>query len=222
MICIPIKGSNVDEMIRSMRLAEKKADITELWIDSLGIEDIKKIFKIKKKPVMIVNKGENEKGTFKGSEKQRMERIIKAIQLGADYFDIAVEKEKTWMKKIIKNKGQAKMILSYHNFESMPEKEKLDSLIKKMQNLKPDILKIAVTPKNQKEEASLIHIMKKLHKTKKKAIIIGMGKYGLKTRIQGLKYNAINFVALNMRKRSALGQLTIKQVQKHLLSSHGT
>ena len=91
-ICLPLRAADVVSasrtgLSRRVRAAASQINLVEVWLDSCDSDDISEVIgKIRglvggKKPVIAVCKAPIEKGAFRGREKERIERLIKAAAL---------------------------------------------------------------------------------------------------------------------------------------------
>ena len=84
-----------------------------------------------------------------------------------------------------KTLGDKKLILSYHNFESIPDMEFLKEKLKLMSAYSPDVYKIACMPKSGDDIHTLYTLQEYFAKEYKDKdfIFIAMGELGKETRI---------------------------------------
>lgn len=86
-------------------------------------------------------------------------------------------------------------------------------IIKAMSRNRPKIFKIATFCRSKKDALRLLDILQTLKKEGKKCIVLGMGKFGIITRIFGSLWgNEMIFAPLTIIEQSAPGQLTKSQL----------
>jgi 3-dehydroquinate dehydratase type I len=216
MICIPIKDEQTNKILLKMELAAPKADVLEIWIDQIKDLNLFKIIQSKPLPLIIVNKPIREKGDFTGSEENRVELLMQAIDLGADYIDIGIDTSTKLIKKLVQhNKKRAKIIISYHNFRSTPDEEELSKIIDKSYRLKADIVKIATKANTYEDNIKIFNILKKYKSKKKKVIGLCMGDRGKMSRVVApLIGSHLTFAPLEIEQSTAPGQLTVTQLER--------
>ena len=172
--------------IDQAKLAEKNgANIIEVRIDLLGYQDNKKIAdfirnikKNSKLPIIATNRTKIEGGEFKGSEKERISILTSVLKL-VDAVDIELScDEKNLVIDEAKRLGLA-VILSYHNFDETPKKEKILKIIEKMYECGGDIAKLAVMPKTKKDVLLLSEVGLEVSSS---PVLIAMGDLGRNTR----------------------------------------
>jgi 3-dehydroquinate dehydratase type I len=219
-LCIPIQARSLLELKLKANKAAKYSDLIEVWIDHLppNIEP-KTLVDVVNKPLIIVNRPKRGKGLWQGTEKNRVERLKKFIIPGVQYIDIEIDTNPKLIKDLIKHthskKKSPEIIISYHNFSSTPSEKALWDKVQKSFKLGADIVKIATFAKTLHDNIRLFNLLEKAKKQNKKLIVVGMGKNGKISRIQGeMLGSKITFVALNGSTKSAPGQLTYEKYKK--------
>ena len=141
------------------------------------------------------------------SESAALKQLHEAVKHGADYIDCDIQRSEDFIHKIIEltETYNIKTIGSYHNFDTTPSEEILESIVKAILNKGFDIVKIATSCNTQKD----ISILESLLKKYPSIIIMGMGQYGKASRIklveQGCEYT---YVSPFENSKTATGQLT--------------
>lgn len=213
-ICIPIKLKSTQEILDFMQKNENEADLFEIWLDQVEDLDLEKIMQTKTKPVLCVCKGEKEKGSFKGNELEKADLLKKAMKLGAEYIDADYQTEDILLQALMKNKGDTKVILSYHNFEITPDLKELLVIIQKMLAYKPDIVKIATMANSYKDSLVIINLAQSLSTAKIPHITIAMSEYGKMSRaITPLLGGEMMFAPLSNQEESATGQIDVDKLK---------
>ncbi len=207
--CLPIKAKTLKEIEKK---ASSKADIIEIWLDQLeeiDFEGLKALRKKLKKPFLYVCKGKREKGKFKGTEKERIDILIKA---NGDYTDVDIKTNKDLIGKL-KQKAK-KLIISYHNFEKTPQD--LGKIYKKMHAFKPDIIKFSTKINKSRDIGELFKLIIKAEQDDQAIITLGMGEKGKITRILAPKLgNYLYYAPIKKEEATAPGQLTYKELQEY-------
>ena len=201
-ICIPIMAKNYAEAIRIAREAKRSgADILELRIDSLAnpsAEILRRIIKAMPLPVIATNR------KITGvSEKKRISLLIGAIDAGADYVDVEIESK--YAKMIIRNKKDAKAIVSYHNFQKTPTN--LEEIYRKIKKLNPDIVKIVTFANSIKDNFKILQFLK----NKRNCIAFCMGELGVLSRVLCCQHGSFLTFA-SVGKKSAEGQISLNDM----------
>jgi len=209
-ICVPIQAKTQKQAKIELEKAAKVADMAEIWLDHIKDLDIADLLKNKPIPVICVCKKPNEKGHFKGADKQLIDILVKAAESGADYVDIPFNLIKN-LKFKTKN---LKVILSYHNFTKTPSTPTLLKKALEMHKKSADIVKISVMAKSLNDTIRIITLAKILQSKKIPHILIAMGKKGILSRILTPTLGGtIMFAPLKKSKTSAPGQLTVGELR---------
>ncbi len=194
-----------------MRKASLIADLLEIRVDHVTDPDLEKILSARTKPVIITIMPEYENGSFKGTEEERVSLLKQAVYLGADYVDVNLGCAE--LKNLIKNRGSAKIIVSYHNFEETPDD--LDIIYNKIKSTGADIIKIATSANKLSDNLKILRLVKKRDQD---MIGICMGQTGEISRILAPLYGSyLTFASLQKGRESAPGQIpaeTLKNIYR--------
>lgn len=110
----------------------------------------------------------------------------------------------------------AKVIVSYHDYKSMPSVTEINNLVKFMRSMGADICKIAGTVSNKAEAVNMIKASAYLTQgDQNPVIIIAMGEMGLMTRVAGGKYGSCISFGYG-RTPTAPGQVDVETLAKLL------
>lgn len=203
MICASIVSETTDKAIEDMQKAAGYADLLEIRVDHIASPDLKKILSARKKPVIITIMPQHENGKFKGTEKERIALLKKAVALGADYIDVNMDCPE--LNALIKYRGAAstRIIVSYHNFNETPAG--LEGIYNKIKSAGADIIKIATFANKLSDNLKIIDLVKK---SDRDIIAVCMGPRGEISRILAPLYGSyLTFASLEKGKESAPGQI---------------
>ena len=191
----------------------KKADLIELRLDyarDLNRAKLKKLIEKCNKPVIATNRKRAEGGFFRGSEEERVAILKAAIESGADYVDIEYSSESS-AKTLIKNKKNAEIIVSCHNFKETPDN--LKDIYDKIKKLNPGMIKIAAQANSVVDNFKIFDLIKAANKEKRKIAAFCIGPYGQFSRILSVILGSqITYASVEEGKESATGQLTLNEL----------
>ena len=214
-ICIPVTGNTINKFLSNLAVAQKMSNFVELRIDlinNISQKDLELIKNKIKKKAILTCRTQKEGGSFKKSEKERIDIIEQALKLGFDYVDIELS---AITSVNLKNKAKkTKIICSYHDFKKTPSYKKLEEIANIIQkNKNCDVGKIVTMVKTQTDIQKLLRLL--LNKDEKvNMIVLGMGKIGKITRILSpILGGYLTFASIG-KKQSAPGQLDIKELEK--------
>ncbi|XVF28430.1 hypothetical protein REPUB_Repub15cG0028700 [Reevesia pubescens] len=216
LICAPIMADSIDKMVIDMAKAKSTtADLVEIRLDHLKSfnpsQDLKFLIKECPLPTLFTYRPIWEGGQYDGDEKERLDVLRLAMELGADYIDVELKVAHDFIKSINGKKPEKiKVIVSSHNYQSTPSVEELGNLVARIQSTGADIVKIATTALEITDVARIFQIT--VHS---QVPIIGlvMGERGLISRILCAKFGGyLTFGTLEAKVISAPGQPTIEDL----------
>ena len=137
----------------------EQADMIELRLDLLStshpLETLKALRQATAKPIIATARHKNEGGRFQASEAERRDLLIKAADY-ADYVDVELLAE---IRDAVISNITKPAIVSYHDFEAMPDDIELVGIYSRMKHAGAAIAKIAVTPQEKKDNLRILHIL---------------------------------------------------------------
>ena len=148
----------------------------------------------------------------KYTERERTVLLAAAIRAGATYVDIEYEAEPDYRQTLIDlaKDHHCKVIISYHNFESTPDVNTLNQIIRHATVMGADCVKLAVTACS---EADCARIMS-LYGQHNHLIAFAMGEAGKITRVAAPFLGAdFTFASVDEAHLTAPGQLTASQME---------
>ena len=210
-IAIPIFQAKKEDVIKVAEdCIEKGADVLEFRIDALdnpNFDDIKEIIEEINFPIIATNRISSEGGSFKGSEEERIDILLKCAPL-VDYVDIELQSDDRYIKQI--HDTGVTTIVSYHDFHKTPEINEIMYIVEKEQKL-GDIAKVAFMPNDLDDTLKILAILSHCETR----IAISMSDLGSYTRVMASKFDSpITFAA--GRDVTAPGQIDIETMKSLL------
>lgn len=86
-ICVSLAGTDAAAIADQAGLVGDRADVVEVRLDSMQQPDVTGCCDLLGKPLLFTNRPTWEGGAFAGSEEQRIEPLLEAIQQGVAYVD---------------------------------------------------------------------------------------------------------------------------------------
>lgn len=235
--CIPIQAASMKEWEERVRAAQGRADLIEVWLDSIRDVRLAEIFFLKDEinlPFLVVNKTPAEGGKFMGTPEARVEFLEEALKRGAEYVDVALDTDPKLIKKLVRAKearakgartkgtgskrGGAKeraakaaatLILSYHNFKETPPLDELKRLVEDARRKGADMVKVSTFVADVSDNVVLLDLLRWAHSEKISLIVVGMGDKGTITRvIAPLLGSPLYYAPVSDESHTAPGQLT--------------
>lgn len=191
-IAIPIFQAKKEDVIKVAEdCIEKGADVLEFRIDALdnpNFKDIQEIIEEINFPMIATNRISSEGGSFKGTEEERIDILLKCAPL-VDYVDIELQSDDKYIKQIYDT--GVTTIVSYHDFHKTPEINEIMYIVEKEQKL-GDIAKVAFMPNDLDDTLKILAILSHCENT----IAISMSDLGSYTRVMASKFDSpITFAA---------------------------
>jgi len=211
MLCLSLMENSIKNNLATFKKYRKIIDIVELRLDTL--EDpleisplnIRQMFSV---PIIITFRRDIDGGNFGGSEKYRKLVLNEFAKIKFDYIDLEIDTCFTNVESQAFSLG-IQIIRSYHNFKNVPVN--LESIIRSLSSRSGEIPKAAVFPANSTEALRLFKVIDSIKEIKQK-IIIGMGKYGLPSRILYAKLGSMLSFCSIKDKSAAPGKLSPEEM----------
>jgi len=146
-------------------------------------------------------------------DEERASLLKEALELGAAYVDVETESKEHFLSDIRQSveSRQAKLIVSYHNFERTPGLEDLESVMIACFEKGADIAKMATRISGRDDILNLLA----LYNLPGEKVILGMGPLGRILRVMGPYLGgAFTFASLEAGKETAPGQLSIHEMNE--------
>lgn len=191
-IAIPIFQAKKEDVIKVAEdCIEKGADVLEFRIDALdnpNFKDIQEIIEEINFPMIATNRISSEGGSFKGTEEERIDILLKCAPL-VDYVDIELQSDDKYIKQI--HDTGVTTIVSYHDFHKTPEINEIMYIVEKEHKL-GGIAKVAFMPNDLDDTLKILAILSHCENT----IAISMSDLGSYTRVMASKFDSpITFAA---------------------------
>ena len=147
------------------------------------------------------------------TERERKKLLAESIRSGATYVDIEYEAGVDYCRSLVNlaKKCRTKVIISYHNFESTPDIDTLNRIIRHSVVMGADIVKIAVTASSPADCALIMS----LYGRHERLVVFAMGETGKITRIAAPLLGAeFTFASVDEANLTAPGQLTASKMEE--------
>jgi 3-dehydroquinate dehydratase type I len=213
--CLPIIKNKKSEVLEVVHLNMADYSYFEIWLDYIDDPDetfIKELIELLQEKLILLFRRQNlEKIKI---ELEKRLRIISLLENSESLIDLDVFDQKDELEHIKNAQLEVKTIVSYHDYEKMPESEKLKEILNIMNKYKPTIYKIATMCAKEIDALRLLQLLLELRTRNLKYIVLGMGESGMITRIFGTLWgNEMIFAPKVAIEQSAPGQLTRDQLE---------
>ena len=213
-ICVPVVETNTNRARSKYLRAARKGLWTELRLDYLEQPDLKRLFRTHPGPVIATNRLPAEGGQWSGSEAERRALLEEALALGADFLDLELAADAAWRRDLWQRRGQAKIILSWHDFSGTPDTDSLEAVFQKMLAQDADVIKMVAMAQQPEDNLRLLSLIPRALAAGREIIAFCMGPTGKWSRITApLLGSFLTFAPFTKKGASAPGQLTVNEVK---------
>jgi 3-dehydroquinate dehydratase/shikimate dehydrogenase len=171
--------------LRQKRDAVAEADLIELRLDTVADPDVAGALAGRNGPVIVTCRPEWEGGGFKGPEEDRKRILAEALTLGAEYVDLE------WRARfddLIAREGGRRIVLSTHDYRGVPID--LTARVHAMRSTGAEVIKIAATMTSLSDCVPLLDLGAQSSR-QGGLVLIGMGPYGVATRILAGRFGSM-------------------------------
>ena len=184
LLCVTVTAATTAEL-RQKRDAVPDADLIELRLDTVCDPSVAGALAGRRRPVIVTCRPVWEGGSFKGSEDDRKQMLADALSLGAEYVDVE------WRARfddLIAQAGGRRIVLSAHDYLGVPID--LTARVHAMRSTGAEVIKIAATMTSLSDCVPLLDLGAQSGRQSGLALI-GMGPYGLPTRVLAGRFGSI-------------------------------
>ncbi|MCX5894108.1 MAG: type I 3-dehydroquinate dehydratase, partial [Deltaproteobacteria bacterium] len=211
---VPVVEANTNRARSKYLRAARKGLWAELRLDYLEQPDMKRLFRTHPGPVIATNRLAAEGGNWTGREAPRRALLEAALALGADFIDIELAADPDWRREVDEHRGQAKLILSWHDFSGTPDTEGLEAVFQKMLAQEADVIKMVAMAQQPEDNLRLLSLIPRALAAGREIIAFCMGPAGKWSRITApLLGSVLTFAPFTKKGASAPGQLTVNEVK---------
>lgn len=234
-ICLPEIETNEEAILDVVSDYETYDgwDVLEVRLDYFDglrkIESVKKLLRnikaMTSRIVLCTIRTSPEGGTISLTDDEYLTILKAAIDSGSiQMIDVELSKGDAICQELLDyaHKFGVKVVLSKHDFEKTPEKGVMESVLKHMDQLEGDFLKLAVMPENKLDVINLLKVSEEMSEELKHPLItIAMGDLGEVSRFSGEAYGSVMTFA-TAGKASAPGQVPLHKMIEMLKGLHNT
>ena len=208
-LCLVLPGKTLEENSGLISRYRNKIDAAEIRADFLNSGEYAYLKRFPSRvdvPLIFTLRRESDGGRFKGTEYDRKKIILRAISDDEDTKWQYIDLEEGFHDPDVAARVSAagiKVIRSFHDFNGVPSD--LNRRILNIAQASGELPKAAVMPRSSRDLLRLIHVSQELKGVDK--ILIGMGDFGLPTRILSGWFGSTVSYASPDRKEVAPGHL---------------
>lgn len=214
-VCVSLLPKDQEELEEALVLCrKKKVEMVELRLDRaqmpLYLGDGRR-----PEGLVLTNRRRAEGGFFEGEEKDRI-WILKEYmrRLSPDYVDLEWLTPEGLKEDLMAEKGDTKVILSYHHLEGTPDPQALMELLWRMSEDGADLYKVVTTAHRLDDSLKVLYFLVWAKSEGFEVIGHAMGRWGKLSRILAPLFGApFAYAALSWGKEAAPGQMTPEELR---------
>lgn len=207
-ICASITGDDT----KLIKDAEPLVDFFEVRIDMIGDAWLD-VLKDLKRPWIACNRTTEEGGRWQDSEARRIEKLLQAIELGANVVDIELRSKN--LDKVVAaiKKRAVGCLISSHHLENTPSLEELRSIVDAQFKAGADICKLVTTATSVEDNWTMLQLIAEFHDAP--LVSFAMGPLGVASRVLSpLAGGYFTYASLEAGRESAPGQTTVADLAR--------
>jgi 3-dehydroquinate dehydratase/shikimate dehydrogenase len=217
-ICIALGFSDVHALLDHARREQEAGEsFFEFRLDYLpspepGIAAIRDFLAAHPECTILATcrRHQNE-GRYNGSIEEQVRILSAAIDAGARAVDVEIESAENIQAHLECLRGQATLVVSYHNFQTTPA---MDAVLRRMMKVPADAYKIVTTARKPSDNFRVLGLAKSNPRTP--VILLAMGESGFASRVLSTSWGGLyTYAAPNAAEGTASGQVTARQL-RHL------
>ncbi len=201
----------VNNDLGAIKEVEPLVDLFEVRIDLIG-DGWQELIRQFRKPWIGCNRRVDEGGRWEGDEARRVEKLLRATELGADIIDL--ELRTTNLRQAIELiKQRAKCLLSFHELERTPPLNSMREIVQRQLEAGADVCKIVTTAQRFEDNLTILQLISEFPKTR--IVSLAMGPLGFASRVLcPLVGGDFTYASIERGKESASGQITVSELRK--------
>lgn len=213
MIIVSITGPDMNAALAQITASSGYADMFEFRLDLISGLNLSALMNSAQTPVIATCRPAWEGGSFTGSEVERVNMLISASVLGADFVDLELHAQRAIREEFLRRRGDSQVIISHH----VPADKDFNvkSLYHRLRETGADVVKMAFTATDASDNRKAIEFLTLAGADKQAAIAIAMGEAGEPSRVLYRKFGGwATYASSENGAGSAPGQIPASMMKK--------
>jgi len=216
-ICVALGICDPAQLLESaQREAESNESFLEFRLDYLnrpeqGIEIIRSI--LDHHPgcaILATCRRHQNHGRFNGSVEDQIRILEASSAAGAQAVDVEIETAEMAIERLPPLRENAKLIVSYHNFEGTPH---LDQVMKRMARVSADAYKIVTTARKPSDCGRILTLARSNPRIP--MVVLAMGESGFPTRVLSTSFSGLyTYAAPASTQGTSAGQVSAQSLRR--------
>lgn len=210
-ICVSVSGANAKLLAKTVLANSDLVDVVEVRLDAMTRPNVEQWLQLVALPLLFTNRPVWEGGAFSGSEEDRLQPLLQAVNLQAAYVDFELRAEQSLWEQLLvaRQHSSTRLILSWHDFRKTPPTEELIELVLQMRTAGADMGKIVTTAKSTGDVLRVLSLLREAGEIGFPLSAFCMGKVGRISRFATLYLGGeMTYVAVSEEQATAPGQLS--------------
>ena len=201
----------VNNDLEAIKRVEVFVELFEVRVDLIG-NGWQELVRQLKKPWIACNRVADEGGKWEKGEIERIEELLKAIELGASIVDIELS-TRNLEEAIQQIKKKTKCLLSFHDLEKTPPLIRMKDIVQRELDAGADICKVVTTAQRFEDNLTTLQLITEFPKIE--IVSFAMGPFGFTSRfLCPLVGGDFTYASIEKGKESASGQITVSDLRK--------
>lgn len=201
----------VNNDLEAIKRVEVFVELFEVRIDLIG-NGWQELVKQLKNPWIACNRIADEGGKWEKGEIERIEELLKAVELGANIVDIELS-TRNLEEAIPQIKKKAKCLLSFHDLEKTPPLIRMKDIVQRELDAGADICKVVTTAQRFEDNLTTLQLITEFPKIE--IVSFAMGPFGFASRfLCPLVGGDFTYASIEKGRESASGQITVSDLRK--------
>ncbi len=216
-ICVSVSAPNAEMVARIVQANNGLVDLAEVRLDAMARPEVDGCMRLVHLPLLFTNRPSWEGGAFSGPEEERLQSLLRAVELQAAYVDLELRADKALRQQLLvmKRSSPTRLILSWHDFSSTPTAEELRNLLRRMRTAGADIGKIVTTARTTGDVLRVLALLEEADRIGFPLSAFCMGKKGRISRVATIYLGgAMTYVAASEDQATAPGQLSAARMNQ--------
>ncbi len=210
-ICVSVSGANAELLAKTVQASSDLADVVEIRLDTMTMPNVEQCLQLAALPLLFTNRPVWEGGAFSGSEEERLQPLLQAVNLRAAYVDFELRADQSLREQLLvaRHHSSTRLILSWHDFRKTPPTEELIELVLQMRAAGADMGKIVTTAKSTGDVLRVLSLLREAGEIGFPLSAFCMGEIGRISRFATLYLGGeMTYVAVSEEQATAPGQLS--------------
>ena len=184
-VCVSIACEEIEQAIEIAKGSEMLADVLEIRLDRLSHPEVAPFVQSLSKPLLFTNRPVWEGGAFEGAEEERIDLLLRAIELDCALVDLELKTASELHENVLEvlKRKRTGLIVSWHDFTGTPASGDLIDILRQQMESGAHIGKIVTTANDYKDVLRVLNLQAIAEKHNFPLIAFCMGPVGRISRL---------------------------------------